>query len=123
MVGTVAGAAAAVTSQTIGHAVRLKGTNIWFAHGDAVAPTRLAVRLVPAPDQSVKVQWSVVCQKKNPLDPADYIANQETSGQASVRAAATVNLALPYPKPPTCVATVYATLERNGRLTLELLQT
>jgi hypothetical protein len=40
-----------------------------------------------------------------------------------VRAAGVVKLALPYVKPPTCIATVYATLAKGGGLTLRLLQT
>jgi hypothetical protein len=33
-----------------------------------------------------------------------------------------VKLALPYQNPHTCVATVYATLAKTGRLTLRLLE-
>jgi hypothetical protein len=71
----------------------------------------------------VKVQWAVVCQKSNPNDPAIHLGVKGTSGEASVRTAATVKLALPYPKPPNCVATVYATLTKDGKLELRLLQT
>jgi hypothetical protein len=110
-------------SKVIGHGVRLKGTNIWYAHGKAVAPTTISVRVVPVPVEAVKVQWSVVCQKPNRSDPAVHLGTSETSGQASVHAAATVKLALPYAKPPACIATVYGTLGKNGKLTLRLLQT
>jgi hypothetical protein len=34
-----------------------------------------------------------------------------------------MKLALPYAKPPTCIATVYATLGKKGALTVRLLQT
>jgi hypothetical protein len=42
-------AAAPVTSKVIGHGVRLKGTNVWYAHGKAVAPKTISVRVVPIP--------------------------------------------------------------------------
>jgi hypothetical protein len=70
----------------------------------------------------VKVQWSVVCQKTNPLDPADYIGTAESGGTAAVHAAAVVKLTLPYKKPQSCVATVYGSLARQGNLTIQLLQ-
>ena len=116
-------AAAPVTSKVIGHGVRLKGTSVWYAHGKAIAPKTISAMVVPIPAQAVKVQWSVVCQKPNRYDPAFHLAATGKSGQASVHAAATVKLALPYAKPPTCIATVYATLGKNGGLTLRLLQT
>ena len=56
-------------------------------------------------------------------DPAYHLDATGKSGQTSVSAAATVKLALPYPKPPACVAAVYATLGKNGRLTVRILQT
>jgi hypothetical protein len=112
------------TTKVIGHAgVRLKGTNIWYVHVATLAPTTISARVVPIPAQAVKVQWSIVCQKTNPADPADHIGVLGKSGQTSVHAAATVKLALPYAKPPMCVATVYATLRAKGALTLRLLQT
>jgi hypothetical protein len=119
----VGAAAAAATSKVIGHAVRVKGTNVWYAQGKAVAPRTVSVRVVPIPEQPVKVQWSVVCQKPNRSDPAVHLAASGRSGRASVHAAATVKLALPYARPPACIATVYATLGKDGRLTLRLLQT
>jgi hypothetical protein len=121
--GLADAAAAAATSRVIGHAVRLKGTNVWYVHGKTAAPRTISAKVVPVPAQAVKVQWSVICQKPNAADPAFHLATQGTSGQSSVHAAATVKLALPYPKPPTCIATVYATLAKNGNLTLHLLQT
>lgn len=114
-------ASSAHTTRTFGHAARLKGTKVWYAHGTVVAPNALSARVAPVPRQPVKVQWSVVCQKTNPSDPADHIGTGVSSGQSSVDGAAVVKLALPYPKPPTCVATVYATLTKNGALTLQLL--
>jgi hypothetical protein len=115
--------AAAATSTVIGHAVRLKGTNIWYAHGKSSAPRTISARVVPVPAQKVKVQWSVVCQKPNAADPAFRLAAQGASGESSVQAAATVKLAFPYPKPHSCIATVYATLAKSGKLTVQLLQT
>ena len=119
----VGAAAAAATTKVIGHAVRLKGTNVWYAQGKAVAPRTISARVVPAPAQAVKVQWSVVCQRPNPEDPAYHLGVSSKSGQTSVHAAVTVKLALPSAKPHTCIATVYATLARGGSLTLRLLQT
>lgn len=115
---TVAGAAG--PARTIGHGVRLKGTKIWYVHGTVRAPERLAAAVVASPRQTVKVQWSVVCQKNNPDDPADHIGVGSTSGQSAVQGAGTVRLPLPYAKPPSCVATVYARLARSGGLTLRL---
>jgi len=119
----VGAAAAAATAKVIGHAVRLKGTNVWYAHGTAVAPRTISARVVPVPAQAVKVQWSVVCQKPNAEDPAYHLGVSSKSGQVSVHAAATVKFALPAAKPHTCVASVYATLAKGGSLTLRLLQT
>jgi hypothetical protein len=114
--------AAPATSKEIGHGVRLKGTNVWYAHGNAVKPTTVSARVIPSPAQAVKVQWAVVCQKPNRSDPAVHLGTNQRSGQSSVHAAATVKLTLPYAKPPACVVTVYATLAKNGGLTLRLLQ-
>ena len=119
----VGSATAAATTKVIGHGVRLKGTNVFYVHGKAVAPRTVSVRVVPIPEQPVKVQWSVVCQKPNSFDPAVHLATKGKSGQTSVHTPATVKLALPYAKPPACIATVYATLARNGTLVLRLLQT
>jgi hypothetical protein len=121
--GLAGGTAAADPGRVIGRAVQLKGSNIWYAHGKAYRPKAISARLVSSPAQGVKVQWSVVCQKPNAADPAFHLATQGASGQASVRATGTVKLSLPYPKPSTCVATVYATLPAKGELRLELLQT
>ena len=115
-------AAAPATSKVIGHGVRLKGTDIWYAHGNAVAPRILSVKVVPIPPQAVKVQWSVVCQKPNKSDPAVHLGTNGRSGQSSVHAAATVKLTIPYVRPPACVATVYATLAKAGGLTVVLSQ-
>jgi hypothetical protein len=120
----VASAAATLTtSKVIAHGVRLKGTNVWYAQGKAASPKTISARVVPTPAQAVKVQWSVVCQKPNKYDPAFHLAAIGRQGQASVHAAATVKLALPYAKPPMCIATVYATLAKNGSLVLRVLQT
>jgi hypothetical protein len=115
--------AAPNTTKVIGHGVRLKGTSIWYAHGKAVAPRTVSARVVSTPAQSVKVQWSVVCQKPNSSDPAVHLGTDAKSGQTSVHGAATVKLALPYAKPPACIATVYATLAGDGTLVLRLLET
>lgn len=119
----VVAAAAAATSKVIGNGVRLQGTNVWYAQGKARTPQTISVRVVPDPPQPVKVQWSVVCQKPNVHDPAYHLDATGKSGQASVSSAATVKLTLPYPKPPACVAAVYATLAKKGGLTVKLLQT
>ncbi len=120
----VVGAPAATgTSKVIGHGARLKGTNLWYAQGKAVSPRTISASVVPVPEQRVKVQWSVVCQKANKADPAVHLATNLRSGQVFIRAATTVTLTLPSAKPPTCVVTVYATLARNGGLMLELRQT
>jgi hypothetical protein len=116
-------ATAGGTSKVIGHAVRLKGTKIFYLQGKAVTPNALFARVVPSPAQPVKVQWSVVCQKPNKADPAVHIAATGETGEISVTKATTVKLALPYARPPSCVATVYGTLTRDGDLVLHLVQT
>ena len=116
-------AGADVAGKVIGHGVRLKGTNVWFADGKAVGPKTMSAHVTPVPAQTVKVQWAVVCQKPNKSDPSFHLAAKGTSGTTSLQKAGTVKLRLPYPKPHTCVATVYATLRTSGRLTLRLLQT
>lgn len=123
VLAAVGAAAADAESKVIGQGVRLKGTSIWFAHGKAVAPRTISASIVATPAQGVKVQWSVVCQRPNRDDPAYHLGVQSKSGQTSVRAPATVKLALPYAKPHTCVATVYATLATSGTLVLRLVQT
>lgn len=118
-----AGAASAdPTTITFGHSARLKGTRVWYAQGTAAAPNALSASVAPVPRQPVKVQWSVVCQKTNPADPADHIGTRVSAGQTSVDGATVVKLRLPYPKPPTCIATVYATLAKKGALTLHLMR-
>ena len=116
-------AAAAPTGKVIGQGVRLKGTKIFYAHGNATRPRTISARVVPNPGQPVKVQWSVACQRANRFDPAIPLNTAEKLGETSVRGPATVELALPYPRPRTCVATVYATLRHDGNLVLRLLQT
>lgn len=122
-IAVLAPAAAGAAVKTIGQGIRLRGSNIWYAHGTAVRPAGLAAAItVPSP-QPVKVQWAVVCQKPNKTDPADHLGTGEKGGQVTVQGNATVRLALPYPKPPTCVVTVYATLSKADRVSLRLLQT
>ena len=116
-------AAATAPSKVIAKGARLKGSNIWFVQGKAKRPRTLSARIVPIPVQKVKVHWAVVCQRSDPHDPAVHVSTKGTSGEVSLRAAATVKLSLPYAKPPTCVATVYATPAATGRVTLRLLQT
>jgi hypothetical protein len=120
-----AGAAAAGgTSKEIGgKVVHLRGTKIYYSQGKAVAPRSISVSVAPKPSQPVKVQWAVVCQKPNSADPAIQVNASGTSGQSSVHGVATVKLKLPYAAPPNCIATVYATLARNGSLVLRILQT
>jgi hypothetical protein len=118
-----AGAASALAhSKVIGHGVRLKGTRLWYAEATAVSPKAISASLDPLPPQPVKVQWSVLCQRPNSVDPAVHLAADERSGRTSVRAPAVVKLALPYATPPTCVVTVYATLATRDRLVLSLSQ-
>ena len=78
---------------------------------------------MPSPAQPVKVQWSVVCQRPNKADPAVHIAATGKTGEISVTKATMVKLALPYARPPTCVATVYGTLTGHGDLVIRLVQT
>jgi hypothetical protein len=118
--GTASGAA---TGKVIGHAVRLKGTKIFYAHGTALKPTTISARVIPTPPQRVKVQWGVVCHKVNHADPAIQLNTAEKLGETFVHGVATVKLGLPYAKPSNCVATVYATLDRDGKLVVRLVQT
>ncbi len=121
---SVAGAAfAAAEGKVIGRGVRLKTSRVFFAQGTSIAPKTVSVTVVPTPAQPVKVQWSLVCQKPNKADPAIQIAANERSGTTTVRGTGTVKLAFPFAKPPTCVASVYATLAGKGRLVLHLVQT
>jgi hypothetical protein len=116
---TTAGAA----DKVIGHGVRLKATKIFFAQGTAVLPRTVSATVAAAPRQPVKVQWALVCQKPNSADPAIQIGASSTRGETIVRRTGKVELALPFKKPPTCIASVYATLARKGRLVLRLVQT
>jgi hypothetical protein len=118
-----AAAGASAPSKVIGMGTKVKGANMWFVQGNATAVRTISVRVVPSPAQPVTVHWAVVCQKNDPYDPAMHVSAQGKSGEASIGAAATVKLTLPYAKPPTCVATVYATLKSSGRVALRLLQT
>jgi hypothetical protein len=122
LVSLTAVTAAVAASKVIARGTQLKGTNVWYAQGKASRPRSLSATVVPIPSQAVKVQWSVVCQKPNPADPAYHLATKVVSGQSTVRATAVVKLPLPYATPPSCVATVYATLAKHGNLTLQLLQ-
>jgi hypothetical protein len=115
--------ATALSGKVIGHGNRLKGTKIFLAQGTAIAPRTISASLAPSPSQAVKVQWSLACQKPNKVDPALKLSPTGTSGQTTVRGAAIVKLKIPFARPPTCVATVYATLARQGDLVLHLVQT
>jgi hypothetical protein len=108
--------------KTIGQGVRLKGTNVWYAHGTAANPRTLLAVVMPTPGQSVKVQWAVACQRPNPTDPADHLGTGEKGGQVTVHGAASIRLSMPSAKPPTCVVTVYATLAKAGRLSVRIVQ-
>ena len=114
---------AAASGKVIGTGSRLRTTRIFFAHGTAVSPKDVSATVAPTPAQPVKVQWSLVCQKPNRADPAIQIAASEKTGTATVHGVGTVQLELPFKKPPTCVATVYATLAKKGSLVLRLVQT
>jgi hypothetical protein len=116
------GAAALATSKVIARGTQLKGSNVWYAQGKASRPRSLSARVAASPSQAVKVQWSVVCQRPNTADPAYQLATKLRSGETSVRGNAVVKLTLPYATPPSCVATVYATLSKRGKLNLQLLQ-
>jgi hypothetical protein len=88
-----------------------------------VSPKTVSATLRPTPAQPVKVQWSLVCQKPNRADPAIQIAASGKTGATTVNGSGSVQLELPFKKPPTCVATVYATLATKGSLVLRLVQT
>ena len=115
--------AAPAPSKIIGHGVRLKGSSVWYVHGTARAPKTISEKIVPSPVQLVKVHWAVVCQRPNVHDPARHLETKVKSGELSLHQAGTVMLVLPSLKPHTCVATIYATLESKGSVTLRLLQT
>jgi hypothetical protein len=119
----LAPAATPSPSKIIGHGVRLKGSSVWYVQGTARAPKTISAKIVPTPAQVVKVHWAVVCQRPNVHDPARHLATTVKSGEASLRQAGTVMLTLPDKKPHTCVATIYATLDSKGSVTLRLLQT
>jgi len=51
LVPAVAAAGADGSSKTIGDGVRLKGSNVCYAHGKAVAPRTLYAMVVPVPPQ------------------------------------------------------------------------
>jgi hypothetical protein len=116
---TTAGAA----EKVIGHGSRLRTTRIFFAHGNALSPRTVSAAVASTPAQPVKVQWSLVCQKPNRADPAIQIAGNVKTGETTVRGTGKVGLELPFKQPPTCVATVYATLAGKGSLVLRLVQT
>jgi hypothetical protein len=122
LLAAVAAGASAATGKVIAHGSRLKATRIFFAQGTAVSPSLVSVRLSAKPVQPVKVQWALVCQKPNKADPAIQIAATSTQGETTVTGPATVKLKLPFKHPPTCVASVYGTLTKNGSLVLQVLQ-
>ena len=86
---------------------------MWYVQAKATAPRTLSARVVPDPGAAGESALGRgLPEGERPLRSVhSHLGAGGKSGEASIEAAATMELTLPYAKPPTCVATVYATLK------------
>ena len=120
----VAGTAQATGSKVIGTGVALKGGKIYYASATARAPHTVSAKVIATPVQQVKIQWSVICTKGGTSDADAY--NSSTTpktGVGSISTPGTLKLALPFVHPNSCAVTIYSTLSKRGKQTLQVLQT
>ncbi len=103
----------------------IKGSLIGYAQANAASPKSLSVRVTATPAQKVKMQWSVVCSKGvvPTAENEGYDASTAPKvGQSFLQTPGTLKLPLPLAHPKSCSVTVYATLPKKGKQTLEVIQ-
>jgi hypothetical protein len=117
-------AAAKTTSKVIGHGTALKGGKISYASATAKTPKSVSAKVITTPKQTVKLQWSVICTKAGGTTDADAYNSSTTpsTGVSSLLSGKVVQLKLPFTHPSSCAVTVYSTLAKKGKQTLEVLQ-
>jgi hypothetical protein len=123
----LAGAAgAATTGRVIARGEKLKGggTKIELIEAIAVRPNALVTRVIAAPKQSVKLQYSVVCVTGSKVDQQGYNASATPkTGQTTITAPGSFTLPMAFKHPSSCEVAVYSTLSKGGKQTVALVQT
>ena len=83
----------------------------------------MSAKVVATPKQTVKLQWSVICTKGGTSDADAYNSSTTPStGVSALVSGKSVQLKLPFVHPNACAITVYSTLAKKGKQTLEVLQ-
>ena len=118
-------ASAHTSGKVIAKGILLKDGKTGYAQANASAPSALSVRVTATPAAKVKMQWSVVCSKGVVATAENDAYDASTApkvGQSYLQSPGTLKLPLPLAKPKSCSVTVYATLPKKGKETLELIQ-
>jgi hypothetical protein len=118
--------AAAATGRGTASTVIVKARSGKSPVTDAVATVRapidhLGYSVEAAPAQVVTVDWSLLCQTAVGVDPGE--GSPMVSRRGSVRGRAPLSGAFALPRHwRTCIASVYSTLSRSGKETVQLLR-
>jgi hypothetical protein len=112
-------AEATARSKVIAHGTNLKGGKIAYATAGTKAPRTLTAKVTAVPAQTVKIQYSITCTRTDTFSPA---ATSIQSDQFSAATPLTRKLKMPFASPKLCDVTVYSTLSKTGKQTLEIIQ-
>lgn len=116
-------AQAATSAKIIATGQQLKDGKTSYAQATVKSPTKVSAKVIVAPAQSVKLQYSVVCTKGAQVDAdaADPTTTPST-GTLSVKAPITQVLKLPFAHPKACTVVVYSIFPKKAKSTLQILQ-
>jgi len=121
-------ASAARTSKVVAHGGLVKGHLIAIAQGIAISPKTISFVITSKPAQMVKVDWSVVCDRRlaTPTvgDSGQVVASesQEKGGVFSATTPVSRPLPLTIKHPTACIVNVYGTLSEHGTELVKILQ-
>ena len=118
-------AEAKTSSKVIAKGGLIKSSLVGYAQANAASPTAISVRVTATPAQKVKMQWSIVCSKGvvPTAENEGYDASTAPkTGQSFLQSPGTLKLPMPLAHPKSCSVTVYGTLSKKGKETLEVIQ-
>ena len=115
-------AEAATSSRVIGHGSPLKGGKIVFVQTSATGPRTLFVKVTADPAQKVTVTYTIGCAPGVSNGDVGYEATQPQTLYILAKAPLTRKLNLPFAHPRVCSLSVYSSLSKKGKQTLEVLQ-
>ena len=120
---TVGIAQAAHSAKVIATGPQLKDGKTSYAQATVKSPTKLSAKVIVAPAQQVKLQYSVVCATgaTADADAADPSTTPST-GTISLKAPVTQVLKLPFAHPKSCTVVVYSIFPKKAKSTLQILQ-